>query len=426
MDWVNAGQFQLIKLPGRHYVYHRDASGQKIEMNVPTSVITARQARNYLLSLPLPLTCNLPSKLRSFRPIGKGRQGIAFLAEDRVGRKFILKVAPRDLKAEQHHQQQPAEIEFRIQKAVGAVAPDAVVIADEFLKCKDFIPPSAIDMKNVQNPALFKKDDQSIIKMEWCDGGTLKNYIRSPTVNDKDLYNGLIRLLKGLLKIRSRYPEFRHNDLYADNVFVCQGVFKLGDFGWARLEKYGTNPAVNSANGTTTATVYGIGPSTDKRYDHHLLLNELREILKTMPAKFPKTLTFVNRAIPHGYRGQKDVHVSEWRLKYRDPCDRLPDIPDLIKEPVRSANLLAMKAKLRKPVRPPKVVMSAKLFLYVRKNPVSGRIQVISSKGRWVYANRNAVKLQNLRNMAIRHGISLMGVKTKKEIAQKILSAKNI
>ena len=333
--------------------------------------------------------------------------------------------------------------------------------------------------------------------MEWCNGGSLKKAITS--MNDDTLYRGLVDILKTLVKIRSMYPEFRHNDLHLDNVFIINGIyFKIGDFGWARIQKTGTNPAVNNANGTSIATVYGIGPKTDPRYDHHLLLNEVREIIKSRSGRFPKTMDLVDRAIPPGYRGAKDRHVSEWRLKYGDPCPGLPDIPDLIKEPAiypryiplfTSANVIEAKKKLKKPrphrrklvfssvnlaeareklravttrrrvpftsenlseargrlrvTRPVRrvpftsenlteargrlkkrirIVVPRNPAPLVRKNAKTGRIQIFGKKGRWVYTDGATVKVQNLKNMAARYGVSIVGAKTKANIAQKILN----
>jgi hypothetical protein len=140
-----------------------------------------------------------------------------------------------------------------------------------------------------------------------------------------------------------------------DNIFVSRKRgFLIADFGWARLKEKGTNPAVNTANGTTTASHYGVGPKTDARYDHHLILNELRDIALKTPAKFPKTLAFLNKAVPAGYRGRSDMHISDFRLKYEDPCPGLPSLDALFRMPylrtkfVSSPQLASAKGRLRK------------------------------------------------------------------------------
>jgi hypothetical protein len=139
------------------------------------------------------------------------------------------------------------------------------------------------------------------------------------------------------------------------NVFVAGRGFLIGDFGWARLKKTGTNPAVNTADGTKTSSFWGVGPKTDERYDHHLFLNELLQWAeKHSPAAHPKAIAFLKRSVPVGYRGVKDAHVSEWRLKYTDPCPGLPSLGRLMKDPflggkrnVTSPNLKAAKAALK-------------------------------------------------------------------------------
>jgi hypothetical protein len=146
-------------------------------------------------------------------------------------------------------------------------------------------------------------------------------------------------------------------------VFVADRGFLIGDFGWARLEKSGTNPAVNTANGTQTASFWGVGPKTDVRYDQHLFLNELLNwAMDHSPSTHPKAIEFLKRAVPMGYRGAKNTHISEWRLKYEDPCVGLPSLEKLLKDPfltgekspkrVLSVNLLLAKAKLKAVVRP--------------------------------------------------------------------------
>jgi hypothetical protein len=138
------------------------------------------------------------------------------------------------------------------------------------------------------------------------------------------------------------------------NIFVAERGFLIGDFGWARLKKSGTNPAVNTANGTKTASFWGVGPKTDERYDQHLFLNELLKwAMDHAPASHPKAIEFLKMAVPPGYRGAKDTHVSEWRLKYEDPCTGLPSLSKILSHPflagkrVTSLNLKAAKAQLK-------------------------------------------------------------------------------
>jgi serine/threonine protein kinase len=307
------------------------------------------------------MTCDqLKSSLDSLKAIGKGRQGIVFTAKQLGGNKrpFAVKVAPRDLAAKRRGEPQPVDIEFKIQDAVQVLAPKVVRIYKN-LRCTNFIEPASMNMPNVQNSAHYDKSQQGILLMEFASGGSLDSWLKKqPKVDDVVLANLISDVLGTLFKIQLRYPDFRHNDLHMQNIFVADRGFLIGDFGWARLKKAGTNPAVNTANGTKTASFWGVGPKTDERYDHHLFLNELLDwATRHAPATHPKAIEFLKRALPEGYRGAKNLHVTEWRLKYGDPCPGLPSLARLVKDSfltskrnVTSPNLKAAKAKL-KPVK---------------------------------------------------------------------------
>lgn len=324
------------------------------------------------------MTCDqLKSSLDSLTPIGKGRQGIVFTAKQIGGNKrpFAVKVAPRDLAAQKRGEPQPPDIEFSIQDAVQIYTPNVVRVYKN-MRCLDFIEPTRMDMPNVQNSARYDKARQGIILMEFATGGSLDSWLKKKAKVDDEIMAHIISdILGALSKIQNNQPEFRHNDLHMQNVFVADRGFLIGDFGWARLKKSGTNPAVNTANGTKTASFWGVGPKTDVRYDHHLFLNELLTwAMNHSPADHPKAIEFLKKAIPEGYRGAKDTHISEWRLKYEDPCPGLPSLAQIMSYPflsgkkrvaspnlkVSSVNLLKAKAAL-KPVKPVRLVTSLKL-----------------------------------------------------------------
>ena len=307
------------------------------------------------------MTCDeLKSSLDSSTPIGKGRQGIVFTAKRLGGNKqpFAVKVAPRDLSAARRHEPQPVDVEFNIQEAVQILAPNVVQIYKN-MRCENFITPTQMNMPNVQNSSHYDKSKQGILLMELASGGSLDSWLKKRAqINDAIMAHIISDILGTLFKIQKKYPDFRHNDLHMMNIFVADRGFLIGDFGWARLKKSGTNPAVNTANGTKTASFWGVGTKTDDRYDHHLFLNEmLNWAMKHSPADHPKAIAFLKRALPEGYRGETNRHVIQWRLKYGDPCPGLPSLARLLKDPflgakrnVTSPNLKAAKAKL-KPVK---------------------------------------------------------------------------
>ena len=316
------------------------------------------------------MTCDqLKSSLDSLTPIGKGRQGIVFTAKQLGGNKrpFAVKVAPRDLAAKKRGEPQPVDIEFKIQDAIQVLSPNVVRVYKN-MRCLDFIDPTRMDMPNVQNSTRYDKSQQGIILMEFATGGSLDSWLKKRAhINDAVMAHIISDILGGIFNIQKKYPDFRHNDLHMQNVFVADRGFLIGDFGWARLKKSGTNPAVNTANGTKTASFWGVGPKTDERYDQHLFLNELLDwAQKHSPADHPKAIEFLKMAVPPGYRGAKDTHVFEWRLKYDDPCTGLPSLAQVLSHPfltgkkrVTALNLKAAKAKL-KPVKV-KRVFSANL-----------------------------------------------------------------
>jgi serine/threonine protein kinase len=332
------------------------------------------------------MTCDqLKSSIDSVKPLGKGRQGIVFAAKQLGGNKrpFAVKVAPRDLMAAKRGEPQPVDVEFKIHDAVQIYTPNVVRLYKS-MRCENFITPTQMNMPNVQNSVRYDKSKQGIILMEFATGGSLDSWMKKrASVNDAVMAHIISDVLKALFKIQSSKPNFRHNDLHMQNIFVADRGFLIGDFGWARLEKSGTNPAVNTANGTKTASFWGVGPKTDARYDHHLFLNELLKwAMDHSPASHPKAIDFLKMAVPLGYRGAKDTHVSEWRLKYEDPCPGLPSLEKLLDHPfltgkggsvtalkpnkvkrVSSANLTKAKAAL-KPVnlrKPGRLVTSLKL-----------------------------------------------------------------
>jgi serine/threonine protein kinase len=430
MDWIKKGQFRIVaNRPGKRYVYRRSNNGNS-EYNLPNSVKNKQDAKRFLIGRkpnryraarkkgpnnrylsamnafrqaarpkPVPRSPNLPkspqypgiytcSSGRGLKLLGKGRQGIVF-----KGQGFAAKVCPRDLAAASRGEKQPALVEYDIQTAVFKACPDGVVEPYEHLKCLDFIRPSTMNMSNVQNSRKYDKSKQSIIFMEFCAGGSLEDWLTARGKTDAVLHHVISSVIKSLGKIYKKYPNFRHNDLWPANVMVAHRGFLLGDFGWSRLEKTGTNPAVNTANGTNTAGKWGVGPATDPRYDYHFFLNNIRDFVRRRGG-MPKTMEFLDWAVPPGYRGSSDTHVNEWRLKYNDPCPGLHSFSELLRckyisgrkvtspdlvavrsklvpraktpTPIASLNLRAAKRKL-KPVHPRRVISPAQLVAARRK-----------------------------------------------------------
>ena len=416
MSWVDARQFKIANRNGRHYVFRRNNAGNT-EINIPKTITTKAEAVRWLKAhpnrvvkfkakrkpvagggavkhpaydpfapvlvnmrtsptnffkyespkyagVPSPAKVNTPKtnvspanfkkSLKDIHPIGAGRQGRAYAV--RQGRsRFVLKVSPYDGAAKKRGEPQPGDVEYAINTKCMKAAPKGVVKVYSQIHALGFVPAKNLkDIPNLNKP-YFDHSKQNIIVMELCEGGSLEDWLKKNAANDETMHQIIEQVLTTLQTLQSKYPYFRHNDLHTANIFVSRKRgFLIADFGWARLKENGTNPAVNTANGTSTASRYGVGPRTDARYDHHLFLNELLGLVLKSPSKFPKTLAFLNKAVPHGYRGQTDTHVTEFRLKYEDPCPGLPSLDSLFRLPylrrkfVSSVQLVSGKARLRK------------------------------------------------------------------------------
>ena len=429
MSWINSRQFKIANRNGRHYVFRRNNAGNT-EINIPKTITSKAEAVRWLKAHPnkvakpakyrmkrplasyhpvynpyAPVVVNMrtspsnffryespkyagvqsPAKvntpktnvspanfkksLRNVTSIGSGRQGRAYVV--RQGKvRFVLKVSPYDGLAKKRGEPQPGDIEYEINSKCMKAAPKGVIKVYSHIHALGFIPTQ--NLKNIPNlnKPHYDLSKQNVIVMELCEGGSLDKWLKNTAATDATMHQIIEQILTTLGKIQDKYPYFRHNDLHIENIFVSRKRgFLIADFGWARLKEKGTNPAVNTANGTATASHYGVGPKTDARYDQHLFLNQLRDLVLKTPSKFPKTLAFLAKAVPPGYRGKDDTHVNDFRLKYEDPCPGLPSLDSLFKLPylrtkfVSSPQLVNTRARLRKTGR----VLTPALNLSVRQ-----------------------------------------------------------
>jgi serine/threonine protein kinase len=267
-------------------------------------------------------------------------------------RDIAIKVSPFDKSSERRGEKQPAQVEYDIQEAVRKVAWGGVILPLKFVECKDFV--SVTDMNNINNKTKnIDPHHQYVLFMERADGGSLRDWIRAnlDKLTDADLLKMIRKVLMTLDRILTTYPEFRHNDLYLDNILMHKGEPKLADFGWSRLKKTGTNPAVNTALANGIATRFGIGPDTSSRYDMHLFLNELRRFI-TRLGKFPVTRAFLEKSIPVGYREFSDTYTVDGRLKYGVQLPGLPNIKKILEDKAMTGRVSPPKAKSASPPRP--------------------------------------------------------------------------
>jgi serine/threonine protein kinase len=354
--------------------------------------------------------------------LGKGKQGIVYKCKGG----FAAKICPRDLVAAASRQKQPADVEFSNHKEIYAAAPDGVVAVYDLVRCLDFIPPSALNSENLQNAKKYDKSKQSIIFMEYCSGGNLTKWLSAKPRSDTMIRHVIKSVLTTLANIKKKYPEFRHNDLHMDNVMVADRGFLIGDFGWSRTAASGTNPAVNTANGTKTAGYWGVGPKTDPRYDTHQFLAHLREWVTRQP-QLTATREFLDHAIPMGYRSHMDVHTSEGRLKYGDPCKDLPTLEVILKSKYltgrkfNSPNLAEARLKLKKVHGPVPLFKSANLQ---KAKARLKKARVKSANLQKAKARLKKVRVKGRRAHGIRSA-NLLAAKARLKKVPKKVAAKN-
>ena len=156
--------FEHLSPGGRKY--HGIQMGGVLKMfpvvnKPPNFLLNMRRARGE--NVPWGFTCDLRRQLKVFTLLGKGRQGIVYKASRYSdGRHpFAIKIAPKDLRAEERGEPQPAKVEFDIQNAVEKET-DGVVRVHQMLKCPRFLEPNKMNMNNVQNAAAYDKSDQKI------------------------------------------------------------------------------------------------------------------------------------------------------------------------------------------------------------------------------------------------------------------------
>ncbi len=96
-----------------------------------------------------------------------------------------------------------------------------------------------------------------------------------------------VRLI--LLKIRRKFPGFRHMDLHLGNILFYKGRIMIIDFGMSKFKAGSTSPC----------------------YDYHFFLNSLRAYM----LKIRRPVGYLNKLLPDGFRGCKGKYVSNFRMK---------------------------------------------------------------------------------------------------------------
>lgn len=121
-------------------------------------------------------------------------------------------------------------------------------------------------------------------------GVSLKTWLRRhPNVSDTVLKQIVKNVRLILIKIRRKYPGFRHMDLHLGNLLFYKGRILLIDFGMSKFKPGSTSPC----------------------YDYHFFLNSLRSFM----LKIRRPVGYLNKLLPDGFRGCSGKYVSNFRMK---------------------------------------------------------------------------------------------------------------
>jgi tRNA A-37 threonylcarbamoyl transferase component Bud32 len=144
----------------------------------------------------------------------------------------------------------------------------------------------AIIPKYVPKPISYKQGVMTMMKH----GVSLKTWIKKhPTVSTQVLKQIIKNVRLILMKIRRKYPGFRHMDLHLGNLLFYKGRIMIIDFDRSSLK----------------------ARKVCSCYDYHFFLNSLRTLL----LKTKRSVGYINRILPEELRGSKNKYVSNYRLK---------------------------------------------------------------------------------------------------------------
>lgn len=121
-------------------------------------------------------------------------------------------------------------------------------------------------------------------------GVSLKTWLRRHSTVTNSVLSQIIKNVRLILiKIRRKYPGFRHMDLHLGNLLFYKGRILIIDFGMSKLKAGSTSPC----------------------YDYHFFLNSLRSFMM----KIKRPVTYLNKLLPDGFRGCTGKYVSNFRMK---------------------------------------------------------------------------------------------------------------
>lgn len=289
-----------------------------------------------------------------------GTTGHTFKAISKIDRNvaFAVKVCayPKDDYGGMQNPSRPENAELRMLKllsyfVIKKSTPHFVLPIGSFnTSITNFInvPDNIIDLNDEKNEQYKKfidryyqdefEDFVSVLISEWCNGGDLLDYIRKKykSMTLRDWVVIIFQILFTLAFIHQKYPEFRHNDMKANNILVeitdikknrpdsryCYNIddvrfiipninlqVKIWDFDFACIDGIIEN---NKVNADWTKKI-NITKKQNRYYDMHYFFNTL--ISKRFFPQFyeggapVEIIEFVHRIIPEKFRnGSKHVN----------------------------------------------------------------------------------------------------------------------
>ncbi len=198
------------------------------------------------------------------------------------------------------------------------------------------IPNRIIDLNDSKN-AMYKKfidaynngeleDHASVYVSEWCNGGDLLTFIRKnyTKMTLKQWIVMIFQILFTLARIHETYPNFRFNNMSANNILL-----KITNFEYARHHRYvynmnntkffipNTNIQTKICNFNSACIDNNI---ENKYYDMYYFLNTLTD-KENFPhfydGSVPKEIVdFVHRVIPEEYRNDNTNVDTEYMTPY--------------------------------------------------------------------------------------------------------------
>ena len=174
-----------------------------------------------------------------------------------------------------------------------------------------------------------KCQDKYITYSEYFNAGSLSAWLSK--VNMKNHPNAMksiiYQVISTLQTINKKYPDFRHNDLHTDNIFIDDERKKgvrvgIGDFGFATM---GSSPVNNEYK-----TDWGVFKGNNKMYDVHLFLNFLYKDRSRLPKS---AIDFIKRVVPSKYMGFDTTHIKNHRFRHNIDHSKFPSFNEILSDP---------------------------------------------------------------------------------------------